>query len=491
MPKATSKHLEEWANPRTVILTTTLLLAALWVVVAVSATTARQYSIATASDLLQRMTLAVDVQTRQHMRLFDALFIACEHWLTENPGRDPRHDPGFHKLVADLGVGARDRLAIRLLDEQGRTVDVLNSAAASPAGDADAGEAAHLAGEGIHIGNPIAHQAPGGRPGLPIMRAFKRPSHGIRGLVVVVDLATLTGIYDQQRPPTGGAIALVRHDGTVLARAPEEGAPPGRTLATAPYWRQLASPGRGVLVLDAPMDTAGTGEIVAYSSMAEYSLTVLVSEDYDQVLAPWRRQTLWVLLLACGITAPMLVVAYRSLRLLKALALQDAQLHRLATSDPLTGTGSRQHFVETLDADLARVRSGDASLTVLLFDIDFFKRLNDGYGHAVGDQVLISFVGAAKSCLRDEDLIGRLGAGEFAILLPNTGVDRALRVAARIREQTARIAIATDDGTVRFTSSTGVTAALATDASTDVLLKRAGVALHQAKAKGYDRIEVA
>ena len=133
MPKATSKHLEEWANPRTVILTTTLLLAALWVVVAVSATTARQYSIATASDLLQRMTLAVDVQTRQHMRLFDALFIACEHWLTENPGRDPRHDPGFHKLVADLGVGARDRLAIRLLDEQGRTVDVLNSAAASPA----------------------------------------------------------------------------------------------------------------------------------------------------------------------------------------------------------------------------------------------------------------------------------------------------------------------------------------------------------------------
>lgn len=486
MPKATSKHLEEWANPRTVILTTALLLVALWMVVVVSATTARQHSIDTTGDLLRRMTYAVDVQTRQQLRLFDALFIACEHWLTENPGRDPRHDPDFRKLVVDLSAGGREMLAIHLLDEEGQTVNLLN-----PADGTAVATVAPLAGEGVRIGNPIARPPSGGRPGLPLVRAFRRPSHGVRGLVVIVDLALLAGIYEQQRPLAGGAIALVRHDGIVLARAPEEEALPAQTIATAPYWRELASPGRGVLVLDAPVVGSGNGEIVAYSSMPDYPLTVLVSEDHHRALAPWRRQTLWVLLLACGITAPLLVVAYRSLRLLKALALQDAQLYRLATSDPLTGTGSRQHFVETLATDLARVRSGEASLTVLLFDIDFFKRLNDGYGHAVGDQVLIAFVGAAKSCLRDEDLIGRLGAGEFAILLPHTGVDRALRVAARIRDKTAQIAIAIDDGTLQFTSSAGVTAALATDTSTDVLLKRAGVALHQAKARGYDRVEVA
>jgi diguanylate cyclase (GGDEF)-like protein len=215
---------------------------------------------------------------------------------------------------------------------------------------------------------------------------------------------------------------------------------------------------------------------------------VVVSSGYDDALLSWKKHVLWVMLIALGVTMTAVAAAVRSVRLLDSLALRSSELLHLATTDVLTGVSNRRHFVDILEQEFARARRYDLPLAILSFDLDFFKRINDGYGHAVGDQALISFAQVAQRGLREMDLLGRLGGEEFAILLPNTLATDALAVAERVREGVAEISIPTDNGTLKFTTSVGVTEMQSIDSSIDDLLLRADNALYEAKAAGRNRV---
>jgi diguanylate cyclase (GGDEF)-like protein len=172
------------------------------------------------------------------------------------------------------------------------------------------------------------------------------------------------------------------------------------------------------------------------------------------------------------------------------LSVRTAELQHLATTDLMTGVNNRHHFLSLLYHEFARGRRYKTPLSLMVLDLDFFKQINDGYGHAAGDAALKAFSAIASECLRDMDVFGRLGGEEFGILLPSTAVDQAEAVAERIRAAVARIAIDTEFGTVRFTTSIGVTQGLDTDESVDILLARADAALYGAKAAGRNRVVV-
>lgn len=483
------RHLEAWANPRTVVVLTLLLLGALWTTVIVSAVSARDASIASTGELLQRLNHALEEETRQQFRLADTFLATCEHWLQTNPARDPRSNAAFRKLVEGFRSRTAQSIDILLLAADGEAFDVLESSRRpleNAAGSHFLKDA--LASPGLFIGAPTLNPLRG-HYGLPIALALHRPAHGIQLLLAVIDLPTLTRTYDEQRHQPGGAITLLRLDGTVLARAPDDTPRLGQSLANSRLFTQhLRQQPRAFVLLDDGANQAK--ELVSYSSMHDFPLLIMVSADYDEVLTPWLRQTLWVFLLALGVTVPLAVVAYRSLRLLQALANQDGQLQQLMTTDQLTGISSRKHLIDTLNHELNRAHRYRSPLSFLLLDIDFFQRINDGYGHAVGDQVLIEFAHAAKKDLRDMDLLGRLGGGEFALLLPNTEVNEAIPIAERVRAAIARISIPSDNGTVQFTVSVGASQASPTDRSIDDLLKRATEALHKAKAAGHDQLAI-
>jgi diguanylate cyclase (GGDEF)-like protein len=215
---------------------------------------------------------------------------------------------------------------------------------------------------------------------------------------------------------------------------------------------------------------------------------VVVSSAYDNALASWKKQALLTLLITLGITSAAGVVAFRSVRLLNALAEHNSALLHLAMTDVLTGVSNRRHFVNVLEHEFVRARRYGSPLSVLAFDLDFFKRINDGYGHAVGDEALTNFARVAKQGLRDMDLLGRLGGEEFSILLPNTTMTEALVVAERVRDGVTQISIPTDNGTLKFTTSVGVAEVRQTDTSVDDLLRRADAALYDAKAAGRNRV---
>lgn len=490
MIKESIRHIEEWANPRTVVVVTLLLVGTLWLALMVSVVSDRDESIATTGGILQRMTHAVEEQTRQQFRVADTFLASCEHWLQANPDLDPRTDKTFRQLIEAFRAGTGQSIDIYLLASDGRMFDILDPAQGPLANVADRDYFKNaLNSPGLFVGSPMRKPL-ADHDGLPISLSLRRPADDIQVLLAVIDLPTLTRSYEKQRLQPGGAITLLRRDGTVLARAPHDDRLPGHSMAGEALFSKHLGQQPQALVLPEASPGTQAREFISYSSMPDFPLVIMVSEDYDEALAAWLRQTAWVILLGLGVTLPLAVITYRSLRLLQALASQDAELQRLTTTDLLTGCSSRQHFFETLAEEVARARRRQAPLTVALFDIDFFQRINDGYGHAIGDQALILFANTAKEGLRDMDLLGRLGGGEFALVLPNTEARGAVLVAERVRTAIPGISIPSDNGTVQFTVSVGVSEVQAGDTSIDDLLKRAATALHNAKAGGYDRVAV-
>lgn len=167
----------------------------------------------------------------------------------------------------------------------------------------------------------------------------------------------------------------------------------------------------------------------------------------------------------------------------------EAQLQKLANTDPLTQLFNRRVFLEQLEQEIEKVaRLPDYSVVLLMLDLDFFKRINDTYGHAAGDEVLIAFAKIASNNVRSIDVLARLGGEEFAILLIGTNKNNAQIMAERLREQVADIVISHKLGSIKFTVSIGADCILADDINGEAVMHRADTALYEAKEKGRNQI---
>lgn len=167
----------------------------------------------------------------------------------------------------------------------------------------------------------------------------------------------------------------------------------------------------------------------------------------------------------------------------------EDELTRLATTDTLTGAHNRHSFFVRGEAEVARARRHHRPLAALMFDIDLFKQVNDRWGHAVGDELLAVVGRACRAALRSEDLFGRIGGEEFAVLLPEVDRDAASSAAERLRERVAALRVSGDGEKVSVTVSIGVSEFGPDDRGLDDLLKRADDALYAAKRAGRNRVE--
>jgi diguanylate cyclase (GGDEF)-like protein len=164
--------------------------------------------------------------------------------------------------------------------------------------------------------------------------------------------------------------------------------------------------------------------------------------------------------------------------------------HKTAASiDPLTGLFNRRGFAEASSRMIEREASAGRPVTVLIFDIDYFKSINDRFGHPAGDEVLKLFATVVINNLRITDLSGRIGGEEFAALLP-CALDEGAAVAERVREGFAASGLVSDDGPVDTTVSIGVAGGPA-GTELEVLLAAADTALYQAKRGGRNRVVAA
>ncbi len=161
---------------------------------------------------------------------------------------------------------------------------------------------------------------------------------------------------------------------------------------------------------------------------------------------------------------------------------------RLATTDGLTRVTNHRSFQERLLAELERTMRSGRPLTLVLIDIDFFKKINDTHGHLAGDAALVGLAAALKGEIRIVDTVARYGGEEFALLLPETPLDEAIRVCERIRERASSLTFDGPDGPFSFTISLGVTDTTCGEIKkpTD-LIGLADEALYAAKEGGRDK----
>ena len=169
----------------------------------------------------------------------------------------------------------------------------------------------------------------------------------------------------------------------------------------------------------------------------------------------------------------------------RQLETTNAELERMARTDGLTGCWNRRHFEERIRLQLARARRHGGALSLVLFDIDHFKAINDQHGHGVGDQVLCELASLMRGSIRGSDLFSRWGGEEFAILAPGTPLNDALGLAEKLR---AAIEAHDFAGAGRVTISIGVAQLRAGD-DLDSWFRRADLALYRAKLGGRNRVE--
>ena len=170
------------------------------------------------------------------------------------------------------------------------------------------------------------------------------------------------------------------------------------------------------------------------------------------------------------------------------LEIARKQAELLATTDPLTGIYNRRGLLTCAERDLKLAIRAGQPLSVTMFDIDHFKRINDAYGHAEGDRVLSEIAAAAKTVIRKTDALGRIGGEEFLIVLPNTPIEGAELLAERIRvELTAKVLVGTPPEGV--TASFGIASLGPYCRTLDALQSFADQALYSAKSRGRNRVE--
>ncbi|HEX5803216.1 MAG TPA: hypothetical protein VFY24_09330, partial [Azospira sp.] len=323
---------------RLVVPATLLFLACLWSFVAYWALDARQETIDRTEQLLRHADAAASEQTRRVIwRTTDFLAVA-DQWLSDNPDADAAHDARFLRLVDAFVQRTGRTVSVHLAAEDG-TLSALGTPLPDftrALGEQDYFRAA-VGGDTrqSHIGLPET-SGPNGIWQIPIAHRLSRQTKTGAALVATLQLPALLSLYEEFRLRPGGAVVLLRRDGRLLARTPHDERLVGESLAGGQLYREFlprAERGFGRIERTA---TDARDKYIGYSVLGDLPLVVVVSAAVEDVLAPWRRQTIAVGLLAALLSATLLVAARRLARTLGRLSARNAELELLATNDALT-----------------------------------------------------------------------------------------------------------------------------------------------------------
>lgn len=164
------------------------------------------------------------------------------------------------------------------------------------------------------------------------------------------------------------------------------------------------------------------------------------------------------------------------------------ELERLAHTDSLTGVWNRRYLFTLVEQEFNRSCRYHRPFTVIIIDIDYFKKINDTYGHAIGDEVLIVMTQTVLNGLRNVDFLGRIGGEEFLAYLPETDLDAAVKTSERIRKTFEKLVISAQGQQISITLSIGVATQKLGDETANVIIQRADKALYRAKKLGRNRV---
>jgi diguanylate cyclase (GGDEF)-like protein len=359
-----------------------------------------------------------------------------------------------------------------------------------------------------HISAPVRSRSTGHWI-IPVSRRLAHADGSFAGVALAsLRLDSFERVFDSLDLGRNGTVVFALENGTLIYRRPFQEKLIGTDVSSGAVMRSYREKGpAGTLMLVAKID--GIERLYSYRRLDSYPVIVSAALSKQDIFSQWKVASAQILGAAlCAIAA--LIWFFR--KLMRQVAMRDqvetnlrvasleleqanAELKTMAWKDGLTGLANRRAFDNTLEKERRRARREDKPLSLIMLDVDYFKKFNDEYGHVAGDDCLRAIANAvASSAARSEDMAARYGGEEFAIILPGTDSAGAALVAETVRETVLALGIVHAGNPIGLvTVSLGVATTRNGgyhDASPTQLLQRADALLYQSKTAGRNRVSV-
>lgn len=333
---------------------------------------------------------------------------------------------------------------------------------------------------------------------VPISRRLNNPDGSFAGVLLgTIKVSYFVDYYGDFKIDDKGALVLAKRDGTILVRRPFIASVVGKSLANSEiYKRYLPSSDEGIAEVKAVVDD--TERLYGYRALSTYPLVVEAGLSRESIIAPWRRdliKTGLVLFCLLAVFSAFGLIVLSQLRQKMMISRQLRRAHQamqeMALTDSLTGLGNRRRLDAALADEIRLAQRNGSWISLIMIDVDYFKRYNDRYGHASGDDCLSAVGGAIQQAVkRPGDLAVRYGGEEFTVLLPNTDSTGAAQVAEDILRAIRSLNIEHAEHPLgKVTASAGIATRQPgiEDVTPTSLLKSADACLYSAKQNGRNR----
>jgi diguanylate cyclase (GGDEF)-like protein len=472
--------------------------------------TARQNTLSDINTDTLNLTQALNTYTEGTFKQSEVLLLGLTERI-EKDGTGPEQLERLSKLVAQQMDALPQLNSVVLYDAQGDWLFSTDTLISSNSNNADRAFFKHhrdVPDRGIYIGPAILSRVTCAWV-ISVSRRIDHPDGSFAGVIAAtISLEHFLKLYRSIHVGQYGAISLTSSEGSLLVRYPFQVEDIGRDLSRAPIFSEyLRNTSSGTVDFASNVD--GIHRLYAFKRSDQYPVVTTVAVGQAEATQAWLSQTkqsVAVVLLLLGLLVALgrRLISHISRRIRaeeKLLATQTAlielnqTLEVLASEDKLTGLANRRHFDQFLDVELKRAKRLASPLSLILIDVDFFKRYNDHYGHLAGDECLRIIGQAIKHCVRRPgDMAARYGGEEIAVVMPNTDESGARKVAEAIlsgiaAEQLAHLSSPLGIVTVSLGVATYV--ADGSDPDEKALIGRADRALYAAKSQGRNQLSVA
>lgn len=461
----------------------------------------RRHDLALAEVASSNLTRAMAQQAEDTFMKADLVLTSLADWI-QMDGYDASQLPHLQKTFASRVQALHQLHGIFLFDQQGQWVITSFSDLPRGSGVSDR-EYFKFHQQNVsslaHIG-PAIRSRENGEWIIPVSKRVNDKNGNFQGVLLAgIKMAYFDQFFKSFSIDDQGAMFLALTDGTLLARRPFIESQIGTSVAQgAIFQKHLPNANAGNAMINSVVDS--TVRLYGYRQLEAYPLVVSAASSKDAILKDWYATAFQssvivaLVVLGVGLFGWVFIHQVRDGGRIEAdlRAAQEA-LELIATHDSLTGLANRRLFERALDIEFGRGTRQASPLSLVMLDIDFFKRYNDTYGHVAGDHCLAEVARALKTCChRKADLAVRYGGEEFAVLLPDTDIHGAMVIAEQIRRSVMDKNITHSGSPTGYvTVSLGCYSFVPTGRdSIEVFIQRADAALYQAKHSGRNRSAV-
>ncbi len=461
----------------------------------------RRQDLAVAKVASSNLTRAMAQQAEDTFHSADLVMTSLVDWIQDD-GYGATQKPRLQKTFARRVQQMEQLHGIFFFDKQGQWI--ITSFADLPRGNGVADRdyfKFHQQNESTlaHIG-PAIRSRENGEWIIPISKRVNDHAGSFQGVLMAgIKMAYFDQFFKSFSLDDNGIMFLGLTDGTLLARRPFEENLIGTSLAQGRIYQKLLPEAQsGTAMIRSVVDDVV--RLYGYRQLGSYPLVVAAASSRDTILKGWYERAfqssviIALVILGVGLFGWVFIHQVRNgERIEKNLRRAQLALEQIATHDSLTGLANRRLFERSLEIEFARGARQVSPVSLIMLDIDFFKRYNDAYGHVAGDHCLMQVAQVVKTCCqRKADLAVRYGGEEFAVLLPDTDINGALAIAGQIRRSVIdKHIIHSGSPTGYLTVSLGCYAFIPSgNDSLETFIHRADAALYQAKNAGRNRAAV-